>query len=58
MAIEVRPITPAVGADIYGADINNENDIADIKQAFINHSVVAIRGLDLSPEEHLAFARN
>ena len=57
MAIEIRPITPAVGADIYGADINNENDFYDIKQAFVNYSVIAIRGIKLSPEEHLSFAR-
>jgi len=57
MSIEARPITPYVGADIYGADLTNENDIADIKQAFSDHSVIAIRGLDLTPDEHLAFAR-
>jgi len=27
MAIEVKPITPAVGADIYGADVSRESDI-------------------------------
>lgn len=57
MAIEVRPITPAVGADIYDADVNLNKDIEDIKQAFVNHSVIAIRGLNLTPEEHLTFAR-
>ena len=57
MPIEVQPITPYVGADIYGADINNNNDVADIKEAFAQHSVIAIRGLDLTPEDHLKFAR-
>lgn len=57
MAIEVRPITPAVGADIYGADVTLDKNIEDIRQAFIEHSVVAIRGLNLSPNEHLNFAR-
>lgn len=57
MAIEIRPITPYLGADIYGADIRNENDIADIKQAFADHSVIAIRGLDLTPDEYLGFAK-
>lgn len=57
MAIKVRPITPTVGADIYGADITAEKDIEDIKQAFVDHSVIAIRGLNLTPEEHLNFAR-
>ena len=57
MTIEICPITPTLGADIYGADLNNETDIDDIKQAFIDHSVIAIRGLELTPEEHLSFAR-
>lgn len=58
MTIEIRPITPNLGAEIFGADINNSVDIDDIKQAFADHSVVAIRGLDLSPDDHLAFARH
>ncbi len=57
MGIEVRPITPSVGADIYGADVTNENDVNAIKQALTDHSVVAIRGLNLTPEEHIAFAK-
>jgi len=58
MAIEVRPITLTLGADIYGADLASENDVADIKQAFVDHSVIAIRDLNLTPEEHLIFARH
>ncbi|MEM7070081.1 MAG: TauD/TfdA family dioxygenase [Pseudomonadota bacterium] len=58
MSIEVQPITPNLGADIYGADLNSDSDIADIKKAFADHSVIAIRGLDITPDEHLAFARN
>ena len=57
MAIEIQPITPAVGADIFGADVSREADIEIIKKAFVDHSVVAIRGLNLAPEDHLAFAR-
>jgi len=57
MAIEVRPITPTIGADVFGADVSRDKDIEGIKQAFVDHSVVAIRGLNLIPEEHLAFAR-
>ena len=58
MALKIRPITPNLGADIYGADLSQPGDIEGIKAAFVEHSVVAIRGLDLSPEEHLEFARN
>ncbi|MEM9278869.1 MAG: TauD/TfdA family dioxygenase [Pseudomonadota bacterium] len=56
MSIEVRPITPNLGADIYGANLNSETDIDDIKQAFVDHSVIALRGLELTPEDHIAFA--
>jgi len=58
MTIEVQPITPALGADIYGADLTNDADIAGIKEAFVEHSVIAIRELKLTPEEHLSFARH
>lgn len=57
MGIEIKPITPSLGADIYGADLSREEDVAEIKQAFVDHGVIAIRGLDLSPEAHLAFAK-
>ena len=57
MTIEIRPITPTVGAEIFGADFSNENDVNEIKQAFSDHSVIAIRNLNLTPDEHLAFAR-
>jgi len=58
MTIEIRPITPNVGAEIYGADLSIQSDLDDIKQAFIDHSVIAIRGLDLSPEQHIVFAES
>ncbi len=57
MSIEIRAITPNVGAEIYGADLNSERDVETIRTAFADHSVVAIRGLDLTPDQHLEFAR-
>lgn len=57
MAIEVQPITPNVGAEIFGADLNSEADADTIRSAFVDHSVVAIRGLNLTPDQHLAYAR-
>jgi len=56
MPIEIRPITPKLGAEIYGADLNNDRDVDDIKQAFSDHAVLAIRDQTLTPEEHIAFA--
>ena len=57
MSVEIRPITPNLGAEIYGADLEKEEDVDAIKKAFVDHSVIAIRGLDLTPEDHIAFAK-
>ncbi|MGI9353402.1 MAG: TauD/TfdA dioxygenase family protein [Rhizobiaceae bacterium] len=57
MPIEIRPITTNLGAEIFGADLEREEDIAAVKKAFVEHSVVAIRGLELTPDNHIAFAK-
>lgn len=56
MPIEIRPITPNLGAEIFGADLGKSQDVDDIKQAFIDHAVLAIRDQNLTPEEHVNFA--
>ena len=56
MSIEVKPITPALGADIYGADLSRDDHFEIIHKAFVDHSVVAMHGLSLTPDDHLAFA--
>ncbi len=57
MSIEIRPITPNIGAEIFGANLDSESDLETINAAFVEHSVIAIRGLELTPEDHLSFAR-
>jgi taurine dioxygenase len=57
MTIAVKPLTGALGAEIIGADLRREADFSAIRQAFIDHSVIAIRGQELAPEDQLAFAR-
>ena len=54
--IEVRPLTTALGAEVLGADIRRDADFDAIYQAFVDHSVIVIRGQDAGPEDHLAFA--
>lgn len=54
--LEVRPITPAIGAEIFGADLSRDDHFAAIRQAFIDHSVIAIRDVEMTPEQHVAFA--
>lgn len=49
-------MTTALGADIYDADVRRAEDVAEIKEAFAKHAVLAIRDQNLSPDEHIAFA--
>ncbi len=57
MTLAVKPLTGALGAEVIGADIRRESDFDAIRKAFIEHSVIAIRGQELAPEDHLNFAR-
>jgi len=56
MSVVVRPITPTLGAEIYGVDVHNDGHFEEVHKAFVDYSMIAIRDLDLSPEDHLAFA--
>jgi taurine dioxygenase len=55
--MEIVPLSGALGAEIHGADIRRAEDLPEIQNAFARHSVIVIRGQDISPDEHLAFAR-
>ena len=55
--MDIRPLTGSLGAEITGADIKDDHQFEAIYQAFVDHSVVTIRGQDIVPEDHLAFAR-
>ncbi len=60
-ALDVRPMTPAIGAQIHGIDLGAP-DIADsvpqIRAALLRHGVIFFRDQDLSQEQHTAFARH
>jgi len=57
--IRIRPSGRALGADIEGADLNNlsDADFAVIRQAWLDHLVVRLRGVDIDDQAHVAFAR-
>ena len=57
MTLEIRPITPTLGADIYGADLSRDDHFEAIRSAFVEYAVIAIHDQDLTPDAHLAFAR-
>jgi taurine dioxygenase len=58
--IEVRPVAGALGAVVRGVDIARpleDEVIAEVRQAFLDHLVVFIRDQKLTPQAQLAFAR-
>ena len=55
--MEIRPLTAGLGAEILGADIRSAADFKSIFEAFVHHSVIVIRDQQISPDDHIAFAR-
>ncbi len=55
--MKVKPLTGCLGAEITDADITSDTDWPAIRQAFIDHGVVVIRNQNVSPDDHLGFAR-
>ena len=60
MQMEVRPISGALGAEIFGVDFAagvDEETFDCIRTTFHEHGVIVIRDQDLTPEQHVAAAR-
>ncbi|WP_270729888.1 TauD/TfdA dioxygenase family protein [Shimia sp. Alg240-R146] len=55
--MEIHPLTGNLGAEIFGADIKDAAQFDEIKRAFAQYSVITLRGQNITPEDHLAFAR-
>ncbi|MCB0997072.1 MAG: TauD/TfdA family dioxygenase [Acidimicrobiales bacterium] len=57
--IDVEPLAGALGAIVWGADLDALGDaaFAEIEQAWHDHHVLFFRDQTLSPEGHLAFGR-
>lgn len=56
----VTPLTPAIGAEISGVDLSQEQDeavIGEIRAALLAHKVVFFRDQYITPAQHIAFAR-
>jgi len=59
-AIDVRPLTPTIGAEIFGVDLGGEisNQQYDaIHDALMRHLVIFFRDQKMTPEQHKAFGR-
>jgi len=60
MQMEIRPISGALGAEIFGVDFaaSVDDETFDcIRTTFHQHGVIVIRDQDLTPEQHVAAAR-
>jgi taurine dioxygenase len=59
-AIDVKPVSGALGAEIFGADLSQNLDnqeMSEIHNAFLKHKVICFRDQSLSPEKQVEFAR-
>ena len=57
--INVSPLSPAIGAEISGVDIASgvsDEQFSEIKRAFVEYSVIFLRGQTITPDQHIAFA--
>lgn len=58
--IEIHRIAGALGAEISGVDLSrtlSAETVAEIRQALLDHLVIFFRDQEITPEQHLAFAR-
>jgi len=59
-SIDVRTLTPSIGAEIFGIDLGGEisnQQFQEIHDAFLKHVVIFFRDQKLTPDQHKAFGR-
>jgi len=60
MGLQIQKLSYALGAEIIGIDYSKPIDdktFGEIQRAFVEHSVLLLRGVPFTREEHLAFSR-
>jgi len=57
--VEVRRLTGGCGAEVLGVDLESMSNRQwdEVQQAFTEHGVIFFRDQELTPEQHIAFAR-
>lgn len=58
--LDIRPLTPAIGAEIRGIDLGSADiaaRIPEIRAALLSHGVIFFREQDITTAQHIAFAR-
>lgn len=59
--IDIRPVAGALGAEIHGVDLAadlDEETVATLRKAFLEHQVVFFRDQQLSPDRFMTLARH
>ena len=59
-ALDIRPLTPTIGAEVLGVDLSrplSDETIGSLRRALLDHLVIFFRDQELHPESQLAFAR-
>jgi taurine dioxygenase len=59
-ALSVKPLTPAIGAEIGGLDLSrplSDEVIGEVRRALLEHLVIFFRDQQLTGEQHMAFGR-
>lgn len=60
MTLRIRPLTPNVGAEVEGIDLNQpltSEELSALHEAFLAHGMLVYRGQHLGPANQVAFAR-
>ncbi len=58
--LSIKQMGKFVGAEVFGFNgvENNEAQFADLRKAFLDHSVLVLRGIELTPKEHVLYSKN
>jgi len=57
--LSVHPVTPVIGAEVTGIDLSQplgEDQLAEVREAFLAHHVLVFRDQQLTPADHKRFA--
>lgn len=55
--MKIVPVTGGLGAEIFDADLTDASQFGAIKKAFVDYSVITLRSQNITPDDHLRFAR-
>jgi len=59
-SLVIKPMGRYIGAEVFGfrGVEDNEAQIEQVRQAFLAYSVIVLRGVDFTPEQHVKFSKH